>query len=266
MTIGDYLAMKLLKTNEIVIHPSNAASLGLYNIEDDEFDLDALHKLHISPSFLPKVSYSGQSIMAYGDNQCSFLGVVENIEDSVFVNIGTGAQISALCSNYKNKKCDVRPFLKDEKLLVGAIKWGGLLYAKLGEFLLSNAKILGIKPTENIYEYMSNECKNDSSIKLDSSILENIIDDELKERFKNIVGSTFTVRDLIIACQKSIVKELHEELMTFDIKKKVVVGAGNALRKNPLMQEYVKELFNLPFIMNDFEEAAVGAIKYSLLK
>ncbi|NLX79689.1 MAG: hypothetical protein GXY95_07430, partial [Clostridiales bacterium] len=103
-TIDDYVGMKLTGGKEPVTHPSDAASLGLYNLTEDKFDEAAMEKLGIDPSFFPEVKKGFEIIgktkhgipvaVAIGDNQASFMGSVKDSESSILVNVGTGGQVS----------------------------------------------------------------------------------------------------------------------------------------------------------------------------
>ena len=76
--------------------------------------------------------------VACGDNQAGFAGSVADPPDSILVNIGTGAQVSAWvpgCPSAEN--LDTRPHLDGGFLLVGAPLCGGVSYAFLRDFLLA---------------------------------------------------------------------------------------------------------------------------------
>ena len=102
-TIGDYIAMKLCGLKTPVMDKSNAASIGFFDVEKGCFDSSVLEQIDIKSEFLPKVAenpllgqYQGKVdvMIAIGDNQASFLGTVEDIEDTLLINMGTGGQIS----------------------------------------------------------------------------------------------------------------------------------------------------------------------------
>lgn len=98
-SIMDYLVMKLTDTTDPVLHSSVAASFGLFDISKSDFDTNAISKLKIDNLIFPKVTdafytagrYKNIPVsIAIGDNQASFIGSVENIDDTILINIGTG--------------------------------------------------------------------------------------------------------------------------------------------------------------------------------
>ncbi len=108
-TIMDYIVMKLANNKIPVIDPSNAASLGFYDLQGSAFDRQALNKVSIQLDILPEIVPSGQIAGYYnkeifvcnaiGDNQASFLGSVNEMETSVLINIGTGSQLSVFTNH-----------------------------------------------------------------------------------------------------------------------------------------------------------------------
>lgn len=145
-TISDYVGIKLTKAQTPIMHASNAAALGAYDILNEKIDDNALRKLKIEPSIIPEIvsgcvrigKYQGRSVFcAIGDNQSSFLGSVRDPEKNILVNIGTGSQISI----YNNELIDldsiksahsdsieIRPFMEKDYLFVGASLCGGYAY------------------------------------------------------------------------------------------------------------------------------------------
>ncbi|MBW7461032.1 hypothetical protein K0U00_43945, partial [Paenibacillus sepulcri] len=145
-TIGDYLAMRLCGSSAPVMDASNAASLGLFDLRNREFDRDAVNKTGIDPSILPMLAGNDNPLVgrtgdgkpvfcAIGDNQASFIGAVAKAEDSLLVNVGTGSQISVYSNTYENiAGLDTRPFPGGGYLLVGASLSGGKSYELLERF------------------------------------------------------------------------------------------------------------------------------------
>ncbi|HOV70402.1 MAG TPA: FGGY family carbohydrate kinase, partial [Clostridia bacterium] len=130
-TIHDYVAMKLAGKTCPVMDPTDAASLGLYDIQRNCFNMMAVKAAGINPELLPEVSPKAGVIgntpdgipvsIAIGDNQASFLGSVPSIKSSILVNIGTGSQISLYTDKFiASTPCETRPFVDNGYLLVGA--------------------------------------------------------------------------------------------------------------------------------------------------
>ena len=149
-TIGDYIAMKLTGSKVPVITVSNAASLGLFNLEKGELDLEAARKAGLDTTLFPKVvkgevqvgtvtgqtAYEGIPVgAALGDNQASVIGTVKVPEKTVLVNVGTGSQISVGSRKYvPDASVELRPLTEQDYIFVGACLCGGRAYAALEQF------------------------------------------------------------------------------------------------------------------------------------
>ena len=142
-TIHDYIAMVLCGNVRPVTEPSDAQSLGFFDLEADDFDFAALEDLGIDPAILPKVvrkSFVGQTpqgipvAVPIGDNPASFLGVTEG-KDAVLVNVGTGSQISVHTPDpVPLAGLEVRPYPLGGFLQVGAALCGGRAWAMTERF------------------------------------------------------------------------------------------------------------------------------------
>ena len=119
-----------------IINRTNAASLGLFDLEGNCFDTAAINKIGLNKDMFPKVESGAMKIgnstqnipiiIAIGDNQASFIGSVRNMKDSILINVGTGSQISLSTTGYK--LClggETRPSVDNEFLIVGSSLCGG---------------------------------------------------------------------------------------------------------------------------------------------
>ncbi len=163
-TIMDYVVMKLAKNKVPVIDHSNAASLGLYDLQNSGFDREALKKLSIPHDILPDIVPSGQITgyhnkevfvcNAIGDNQASFLGAVNDIEKSVLINIGTSSQVSIYTDQYLKNEClESRPFPGGGYILVGSALCGGYSLVILKNFYDEIIQMFCTKPCDEIDFY-----------------------------------------------------------------------------------------------------------------
>ena len=129
-TVADYLGMVLTGRKYPLVHVSNAASLGFFDVRKGAFHIEAMKEMEIDPSILPEITekyaelsrYRGISVTAaLGDNQASFLGSVGIHKNILLLNMGTGGQISALSDQYfEAPGIEARPFVKGKYLLAGA--------------------------------------------------------------------------------------------------------------------------------------------------
>ena len=91
-TIHDYLGMVLCGNRAPVMHASNAASLGLYDLAQKKFCYD--NPVKVTDAFEIIGAYRQIPVsVAIGDNQASVFSTLAN-EDHLLINVGTGSQIS----------------------------------------------------------------------------------------------------------------------------------------------------------------------------
>lgn len=284
-TIMDYIVMKLTSSSTPYIDYTLGASLGFFDIINNEFLTDALKKVGIDTSILPNVcesvSYIGNyknNIPVYsaiGDNQASFIGSVENIERSVHVTIGTSSQISVFSEKYiETENIDVRPFPGGGYIYVGAALCGGsslkvlkLFYEKTLEFF--NAEI---NSKLNIYDKLNS--LNYTKTSQDDLIVNTLFDGSRSNPMQrgsiiNISMNNFTPENLILGFMRGIVNELLDfyNILPNYLKqnKNILVGSGNAIKKNDLLCTVLENLFNFKLKLSlTGEEAALG-VCYAIL-
>jgi len=279
-TIMDYVVMNLAGNRLPVIDPSNAASLGLYNLNNIAFDREALKKAAIPQDILPEIAtsveiagYYNKKIYvcnAIGDNQSSFLGSVNDIETSVLINIGTGSQISAYTELLLKESClEHRPFPGGGYILVGSALSGGSSLVILKNFYSEVIKMFSNKSCEEIDFYKAvnslpffveplNELQVDVCFRGTRG-------DPLKRgSIMNISASNMTPENLIYGFLQGICNELHGffEKIPLNSKNKIIrlIGSGNAIRMNTLLCSILEGTFGHKMIIpQNPEEAAFGA-------
>ena len=131
-TIADFVAMRLAGRTSPLLDGSNAASLGLFDLQNGCFDKDAAEKAGLSPHLLPQVSknaYLGTGTFkipvytAIGDNQAAFLGAVDDRKHTLLVNVGTGSQVAVFTPGYLSVPgLETRPYPGGGNLLVKSEK------------------------------------------------------------------------------------------------------------------------------------------------
>ena len=90
-TIHDYFVMQLCGLKKPIIHTSDAASFGCYDLENNRFNYACTAE--ITGDYRIAGEYKGIPVsVAIGDNQASVFSTLANEED-ILVNIGTGSQI-----------------------------------------------------------------------------------------------------------------------------------------------------------------------------
>ena len=260
-TIYDYLAMRLAGLSEPVISMSSAASLG---ITDDKMFPKIVNGIEL----IGETRFGVKISVAIGDNQASFLGSVRNTDSSLLVNVGTGSQISFTVKDAPSiSGTELRPYINDEFLLVGAPLCGGRAYAVLKDFYLEIIRSTG-QDCENIYEIMEEsvcDIYNENSVDVVTKFSGSRENPDETGSISGITVNNFTMSSLTLGVLKGIVNELYEIFEKTDRKFSTLVGSGNGIRYNKALQKLFSEKFSLQLKMPLYEEeAAFGACLFSL--
>ena len=272
-TIHDYVAMKLCGNTAPVIHISDAASFGLFDLGKLCFDLSALENAKLDAALLPALAsecrFIGNTIenipvcVPLGDNQASVLGSL--CGDGVLVNVGTGSQVSVICDEYiPCGNIEYRPFLNGKYLMTGCALAGGYSYSLLKNFFSLTLTMFGTSLPENAYECMNKSAEK--ALRTPDSILcrpyfcgtrEN---PDLRASFSDIGQNNFTPGDLTLSVLKGISGELHGFYENFckllRHKPTKLVGSGNGIRKNKLLADIFSKQFGMPLQIPLYEEEA----------
>lgn len=279
-SIMDYLAMRFTGNCEPIVHPSVAASFGLFDLSKRDFDREAFGKLDVCEDVLPKLALDDKPIGRYrgvpvsaaiGDNQASVFGSVRDEADSVLVNYGTGSQISLITEKTDAKApLEVRPYLFGKNLICGCALCGGSAYAILEGFFRSYASACGL---ENLSQYkvmdlLAEKAYDEGKEPLDVSTLFKGTRQNPAERggIYGVGEENFTPDRLILGTICGMVNELHGMYLEANEEKRVLVASGNAVQKGRVLRAVLCDKFatkpNLPL---NKEEAATGAAMYASL-
>jgi len=284
-TIGDYIGMVLCGNKTPLLHVSNAASLGGYDLESGCFSENL--PCEINRNLLPEVlngekiigNYRGTPVCcAIGDNQSSVFGSLGN-GSSVLVNIGTGGQISAVSDSpvkYGNCGLECRPYIGGKYLSVGAVLCGGYAYTVLYDFFRKTAKMLGTAEPDELYKimdaYAEQALDNKSKLTVDTRFQGTRDEPTLRGGITDIDTDNFTPGALCLGVLEGICNELWE--LSGNIRPPIskanpLTASGGGIRNSKLMQNLLRKTFECEIIIpSNHEEAAHGAalISYTFTK
>ena len=277
-TIQDYIAMLLARREAPLLHASNAASFGCYDLTAHTFDSSAIKKLGFNSTFLPisvtETSIIGQddsgvSVAAtIGDNQASVLGSLRE-SGEILVNIGTGSQVSAVVSAPVPFPAGaVRPYVDGKFLLAGSPLCGGRAYALLHRFFAQCAARFG-RDIQDIYAVMNDmaaEQPDAHTLAVDPRFCGTRSDPALRGSISAVSEENFTPEQLTRGMLWGMAAELYElyKQMPLSSPAAGLVGSGNAVRKNPVLRRYLEEQFGLKLKCPVHkEEAAFGAAVFA---
>lgn len=265
-TIGDYIAMKLTGRKTALMHITNAASFGCFDIVNNKFTLDNGMLPEVTADFATVGEWHGIKVsVAVGDNQASFIGSVG--VDAPLLNVGTGSQISYLNSEPVNAEgVETRPYDGKRYLVVGAALCGGRAFSMLERFFASVMEMATGEECPSLYKQIDKmlETKVKTDLVADSRFCGTRADPKIRGGFSNMSQDNFTAGDMAVAMLYGIANELYS--MYAGGKTEQIVCSGNGIRKNPALQRVVSEVFSAEIKIPRYEEeAAYGAALTSLV-
>lgn len=280
-TVHDLAAAKLAGLKSPVIHSSDAQSFGLFDNEIKKIDKKAVLNAGLDLSLFPDVINDAVIIgkhrgipvcCAIGDNQASFIGSVNNPEDSLLLNFGTGSQISFLTSqnNIQNiDNAEIRPYHQSNNLFVGSALCGGKAFSLLESFIRSVLNLTDCNYDSAypfIDRFLEKNGEPSNPLKVTTSFCGTRSDSGKKGSIENIGPENFTAQHLIYGVLHGMADELAEIYNKCDNKNhRFMVGSGNGLRKNKTLQKILTDTFGLKLKMPlHTEEAAYGACLYAM--
>ena len=264
--IHDYFVMELCGLKHPLVHVSDAASFGLFDLKTKGFHyptaFTVLDGYHMAGTY-QNIPVS----VAIGDNQASVLSTLSS-NDDLLVNIGTGSQVSVICDDIvSGSNIETRPFFEGKYLAVGAALCGGRAYATLKDFY--KALLVPISELDDtaVYELMSSHLKEVSpALMVDTRFEGTRMDKSIRGSIENISTSNFTPAALTKGVLVGMVTELYDMYLIMGKKVTGIVGSGNGIRKNRDLANTISQIFGCPLkIPNHTEEAAFGAALYALL-
>ena len=261
-TAGDYIVMKLCGKAEPLMHITNTASLGRFDIKENRFTLDD----SLLPPVTDKFEFAGKTAegipvaVCVGDNQASFIGSVPG-KDGVLINIGTGSQISYLTDSPENapENAELRPFDGRNYLVAGCALCGGRAFSDFEKFCREIANTAGAG-IESFYPFLDRILENapDTELSADCRFCGTRADPLLTGGFSDLTEKRFTLKDFAASVAIGIITELYE--MYESKEEAIIVASGNGVRKNPAMAKYIEKIFgSAPVTAPYDEEAAAGA-------
>ncbi|MHB0939038.1 MAG: sedoheptulokinase [Armatimonadota bacterium] len=285
-TIHDYLTERLCGLPHPVTDPTDAASWGLFNLRALDWDFNAIARAGIDRRLLPEVRPSGSLAghvtpemaerlgipagipvaVALGDHQASLLATLREPERELALTLGTGGQLSAVVPSLgaDGDTWEYRPYPGGRYLLTAASLCGGAAWAWLAEAVKAWLRDLGLPCLADDALYAKlNELGLSAETELTVSphFLGERHAPALRGCIDGIDLRNFTLGPLARGLARGILTNLREMLPSDACAgRTTLLGSGNALRRNPLLQRLAEETFGLPLVLTEGqEEAATGA-------
>ena len=298
-TVMDYFVTLLCQNKKPVTDPADAASWGIFDPQKQQWDKEAARALDIPDRLLPEIRPSGCKtgslapfwseklglpqgipvVNGTGDNQASILGTGEDLDNELFLTLGTGAQLSAVISAQEallaetGGNMEIRPFFNGRQLLVSSCLCGGKAFAWLGDAVSTILRDLGTVPPamsellDKIDALGVQAMKSKTvSLQMIPSFLGERGAPDRKGSIAGITLDNFTLGNLAASDAAGILKNLLEGFPQEIIRRrKKILGSGNGIRKVQTVQAAIRQQFSQDFELTDTqEEAACGAAKLAL--
>ena len=281
-TIMDYLAMVLCGRKTPLIHATNAASLGCFDLQEKRFLCGV--EGQVCDSFELAGFYRGIPVsVAIGDNQASVFSTLADEED-ILLNVGTGSQVSVVSDRIRTgENIETRPYFDGKYLVVGAALCGGRAYGLLKDFYGAFLQAAGIRDVD-VYEVMNRLLKEQGRSAANTAVTEPkqtspgqklSVDTRFAGTRQNplqcgkisgITAENFTPANITFGFLEGMMEELHAMYEQMGEKKRDLVGSGNGIRKNAALVEIAKQRFGGSLkIPAHTEEAACGAAMFGLV-
>ncbi len=264
-TIHDLFVMQLCGLSSAVMHISDAASFGLFDLESGRFLNGFSPKIENGFAIAGEYNKIPVSV-AIGDNQASVFSSLSS-ENDILLNVGTGSQISVISDKPINgKDIETRPFFDGKYLIVGAALCGGRAYALLKDFYKRILSYTAAKD-EDVYAIMDKMLEYaDSPLKVDTRFSGTRADESIRGGITEISVENFTPESLTKGLLIGMVDELYDMYAQAGITKSGLVGSGNGIRKNRHLVKISEEKFGTEMkIPAHTEEAAFGAALYGMV-
>lgn len=266
-TIHDYFVMQLCGLKKPIIHSSDAASFGCYDLKTNSFSYNC--NAEVTAQYRIAGEYKGIPVsVAIGDNQASVFSTLAD-ENDILVNVGTGSQISIISDKIVNAEgIETRPYFEDKYLVVGAALCGGRAYSILKNFYSKLFRYVRSIDDDEVYGIMNNmldEVKN-TSLKVDTRFAGTRFNPDITGSVTGLTPDNFMPSDLTCGVLCGMADELLDMYRLMGKTKSGLVGSGNGIRKNKALIKIFEDKLNAKMkIPEHMEEASFGAALFGLI-
>jgi len=265
-TIHDYFVMKLCGLKKAIMHSTDAASYGCYDLRENKFNYDV--NVDVTADFTVAGTYNGIPVsVAIGDNQASVFSTLAN-EENILLNVGTGSQISVISDTIaESDEVETRPYFDGKYLIVGAALCGGRAYSVLKNFYKAILSYKEALSDNEVYDIMNKMLSKEAPcVSVDTRFAGTRKNPDLSGSISEVREESFTPEAFTKGVLSGMATELYDMYAQMGVTKSGIVGSGNGVRKNKALVRIFEEKFGGTMKMPvHLEEAAVGAALFSLV-
>ncbi len=265
-TVHDYLVMRLCGLKKALVHISDAASFGCFDLEQSRYTCPC--EVAVVDGYRIAGNYKGIPVsVAIGDNQASVFSSLASDED-ILLNVGTGSQISIVSDHpIWGEGIETRPYFEGKYLVVGAALCGGRAYAVLKDFYKAVLGYVTDADDKKVYDIMGKMlADSDAALNVDTRFSGVRGREDIRGSITGISTENFTPAALTRGLLQGMVNELYGMYSYMNESRATLVGSGNGIRKNPQLIAAAEERFGATLkIPAHTEEAAYGAALFGLI-
>jgi sugar (pentulose or hexulose) kinase len=286
LSLADYIVADL--TGVVATEPTHAASWGIYDVRAGAWADDAALALGVPARVLPTVRACASPLAEVlpgtaralgvprgtvvcsplGDNQAAVFAATEGRAHVAVANLGTGGQICVPIAGFETvAPFETRPMPSAGHILVGASLCGGWAYSLIREFLESVVRDVGSGSlgTDEVYARLGRLVEaaqpGSGGLRVDPRFAGERGNPDVRGALTGVGPDNLTVANLARATLEGTARELGDLWRSAGSHvAPEVVATGNAVRRNPVLLEMLREEFGVPVHLGRWEEeAAVGA-------
>lgn len=288
-TIQDWIAARLCGDLRPVTDPTDGASWGLFDLDHSRWNAGAVAAAGIPEAILPEIVACGQRIgetcrvesemfgiprgipvaAAIGDNQASLIATLREPEKDLALSLGTGGQLSAVqpagtaaSQTARGATWEYRPYPGGRLVAVAASLCGGSAWQWLAETIQGWTRELGFpRVTREEVFTLLNELGTPArgGITVHPHFLGERHDPGRRASIEGISLATLSLGELAHALAEGICANLRDMLPVALWQGRArLMGSGNALQRNPLLQSAARAVFGAPLHMSGLREAAAA--------
>lgn len=274
-----------------VVDPTDALGWGVYDVANRGWAGELIAALGLARSLFPALVESctmagslttamAQKLgvpaglpvaVASGDHQCSFAGTVADYANTVAVNVGTGGQAALhIQAPLAHGSLELRPYMQRGYLLAGVGAVGGRTFRILRDFFgdalyaLAEVQLDREALYERLVALAANVPAGAEGVRADPLFSGSRRRPRAKAAFRELTAATLTAGHLTRALLEGMAVELadsyREAVRLGGGGRAKLVGSGNGLKLNPVLQAALEAEFAMPLHLSPHgEEAAIGA-------
>lgn len=266
-TIHDYFVMQLCGLSKPLMHSSDAASFGCYDLQKNRFNYDC--NVDIIADYCIAGEYRGIPVsVAIGDNQASVFSTLAD-NDNILLNIGTGSQVSIISDVLiEADNIETRPYFEGKYLVVGSALCGGRAYSILKNFYSEILGYVGDFSDDKVFDIMNKMLSkiDKSDLTVDTRFAGTRSNSDICGSVSGITTENFKASQLTLGVLEGMATELYEMYKLMNSDKIGIVGSGNGIRKNRVLVETFEKMFDSKMkVPKHLEEASFGAALFGLI-